>query len=223
MRRPDVIIDGQTHIWRVPMQPLYQWVREHAEKMPRYARGSLFEKVWRDLWYVRAYVHGGDYDDELAESVWFAVILRDLRNAPDVYPRMYVEAEWELAVEELERAVPPLNGEGLYDQLDQPPTFAYQFHGLSEERVMDVGSGESFAIFGWQMIARGRRPIGDVAMILSMQVNDLRVRDGLEPLQIATGRDPFLGIAGGLRNAGLLCTLDDGSPVTETARVSQPG
>lgn len=207
MRHPDYTIDGQTHVWHVPMDPLYKWVNEHREKMPRYARGELFERVWRDLWYVRAYVHGGDYDDEIAESVWFSVILRDLRRAPDNYPRMYREAEWDLTAEELERTVPPINGDGLYDQLDQPPTFVYQFHGLTEAEVMDVrwdktqGEPESFAVFGWEMIARGRRPDEQVSWSLSRLVNGIRERANREALSIDT-------------YTGMLSSLEDGSAVT---------
>lgn len=190
MRHPDVIIDGQTHIWHVPMKNVYQWVAERPDRVPReyeyvpgsLSRGESFKRIWKDLWYVRAYVSGGDYDDDVAESFWFAVSLRDIRNAPAEWPRLYPEAEWELCVEELRRHHPPLDGYGLLDPLDQPPTVLYQFHGLSEERVMDVGGGESFAIFGWQTIARGRRPVEEVTALLSYEVNDLRIRDGLEPL-----------------------------------------
>lgn len=215
MRDPDIVIDGQTRIYHVPIERLQEWARTHPERMHQASREQRFTRIWRDLWYLSVPISGGDIDDEIAERAWFAVSLRDLRQAPPEWPRFYREAEWELCAEEIDEE-PEVNGNGMYDQMDQPPTFLYQFHGLPESRVLDVGNGESFAIFGWQVLARGRRPIGEVCALLSMQVNALRMMDGLEGLKIASG-DPLLVALGEIPNAGLLCELDDGSPVTEMA------
>lgn len=213
MRHPDLSIDGSTHVWRVPMDRLTDWVAAHPEVIFQGSRDDRFPRLWRDLYYMRIMFHGGDYDDEVAESGWIAVSLRDLRQTPD-YPRAYREAEWEVRVEKLARVTPPVNGDGLYDTLPEPPLLVYHFHGLDEERILNVGDGNSFAVFGVEAFARGPRPEPVACYMLSLMVNALRERDGKEPLAITTG-DPLL-LQAGLEpsGTGLLAETDDGVPVT---------
>lgn len=210
MRHPDVEIDGTTRVWHVPMQPVKDWVAENPGNIPReyerdgFDRATMFALVWRDLWYMSLFTSGGDIDDEPANRTWLAVSLRDLRPLPH-YPRMYPEVNWELRVSELKREEPPVNGEALYTELGAMPWFIYQFHGLPERAVMNVGNGETFAIFGWQVCARGKRPIPEVMALLSLEVNKLRVEHGMPELVINRG-DPVLTEFSLDPRAGLLTT-----------------
>lgn len=211
MRHADVTIDNQTHVWHVPMDRLGDWVHRNPELVFMGSRGDWFDRLWRDLWYMSVPVSGGDYDDEMAERAWLAISLIDLRQARD-YPVMYVEAEWELRAQPITGTDPPVNGEALFDG-EGPPWFVYHFHGLPEEKVLDVGNGETFAIFGWQACARGKRPIGEVCTALSLQVNQMRGDLGLRPLEIGEG-DPLFSQFGIDPTAGLLIETEDGMPVT---------
>lgn len=214
MREPDEIIDGQTKLWHAPIERVHAWMDAHPDVTHPASRGGR----WRDLWYILLYVSGGDYDDDIADLRGFAVSLRDIRTAPPEWPRLYREAEWELCVEQVRRLDSELvNGDGLYDPADQPPELLYQFHGLPEATVMNVGGtlGESFATFGWQLLCRGRRPDGEMHTALSVAVNQLR--EGLQkpPLRIATG-DPNRAL--GESYTGLLCSVEDGSLTTPAIR-----
>lgn len=223
MRRPDVTIDAQTNVWHVPMDRLSVWVDEHPEVVFMGSRGERFKRLWRDLWYMSVPVSGGDYDDALAERAWLAICLIDLRGAAD-YPVMYREAEWELRAQPIEGTEPPVNGDGLFESVG-PPWFVYHFHGLPEETVLRVGRNErgepeSFAIFGWQALARGKRPIQEVCALLSLEVNAIRQGLGLRPLEIGEG-DPLFAQYGLDPTAGLLIETEDGTPTTRPFVVSR--
>ena len=210
MRQPDVqSVDGSFEGWRVPVDRVAEWVEEHPGLVHPATRAYPFAQVWRDLWYVHVYVSGGIIDDEIAKQRWVAISLRDLSAAPD-YPRLYQQAEWELLAEFTDGYEPPVNGDGLYDRSDdEAPLILYQFHGLPEERVLDVGDGQSFAVYGVELIADGARGDSENAHVLSRVVNALRVKDGLRELAIGEG-DPL----GGRVGSGMLIETDEGATVS---------
>lgn len=208
MRDPDIRTPGGAEVWRVPLGRVAEWVETHPERVHQASRGHLFSETWRDLWYCRIWLAGADISDEIAEQGWFAVSLRDIRHLPN-YPRLYLEAEWEVHAEIIARETPPINGDGLHDSLDKP-ILIYQFHGLPEEVVLDVrhdrsrpGPAEPFTQFAIELLVGGPGVSDqDIAFRLSRMVNELRVRDGRRPLDIAP-------------RAGLLIELEDGSTVSE--------
>ena len=201
MRTPDgQSANGSVRVWNVPVERLAQWVREHPEKMHQASR-DRFPETWRSLSYIAFWVSGGDLTDTLAQMRWAAVSLRDMRHADPAFPRLYREAEWEVVAEWC-ATDPPVNGDGLYEQEPLPPIVFYQFHGLPERVVMNVGDGVSFASYALDMLATGG--VGsdqETSHKLSAMVNLLREREGLRPLDVSP-------------RSGLLVELEDGSSVS---------
>lgn len=218
--------DGRLEGWLVPLEPVAEWVRSHPDRVHQASRDDRFLKVWRRLAYLRFWRHGDIIDDELGEVVWLALSLRDLREAPE-FPRMYLEAEWEI-VAELCDGEPPLNGEALYDQKPtDSPVLHYQFHGFPSAEspvdlewlfdVMLLGDGGQ-TVDGVRhagaagILASGDRPAYEDAVLLSHHLNALRVSRGLEPLVVGEGRQAQGLIDQGL--FGLLIELEDGGTIT---------
>lgn len=214
MREPDArAAGGSFEAWHVPIDRVARWVAEHEERVHQASRGLKFARTWRDLWYLRMYVSGGDIDDAFAVRRWAALSLRDLRVAPPEFPRIYLEAEWELFAEWIDDDPPPVNGDGLYEQRDEP-VLIYQFHGLPEKRVLNVTDDPSqplsFASYALELLALG--PGGEDwrnAVKLSALVNAVRDRDGLRPLAIGQG-NAITGDGG----TGLLVELESGASIS---------
>lgn len=220
--------DRRLEGWIVPLEPLAEWVKTHPERVHQASRDDRFLKVWRRLAYLKFWTHGDTIDDETGEAVWLALSLRDLREAPE-FPRLYLEAEWEI-VAELVAGEPPLNGEALYDQ--QPtdaPVLHYQFHGLPPardpvdlERLFDVmllgDAGRSPSGIRHSgaagILASGDRPPHEDTLLLSHHLNMLRISRDLEPLTIGEGKQAGALIDLGL--FGLLIELEDGATITPT-------
>jgi hypothetical protein len=213
MRNPDIHTHFGTDIWRVPIDRVAEWVRTHPERVHQASRGHLFAQTWRDLYYLRVSLSGGDIDDNPAQHGWIALSLRDIRSMPR-YPRVYQEAEWELFAEAIKREEPPVNGDGLYDSLDMP-LLIYQFHGLPETRIMDLGDGNTFAVYALELLARGPgRSDADMAFMLSTMVNAVRAMDGSRPLRIGIG-NPVGAEDGPMdMSACLLAETEDGAMTT---------
>jgi hypothetical protein len=218
--------DRRLEGWIAPLEPVERWVREHPDRVHRSSRAEQFAKVWRRLAYLRFWKHGDTFDDETGEVVWLALSLRDLREAPE-FPRMYLEAEWEI-VAELVDGDAPVNGEALYDQKPtDAPILHYQFHGLPPAQspvdleylfdVMLLGDGGQ-TVDGIRhagaagILASGDRPAHEDAVLLSHHLNVLRVSRGLEPLAVGEGRQARGLIDKGL--FGLLIELENGETIT---------
>lgn len=211
MRTPDYG-DTETGVaWRVPLDRVNDWVQSHPERVDQRSRGDRFLRVWKDLWYMLVWVSGGEYDDEIARRAWAAVILRDLRGAPDMY-RAYREAEWEVVVEPVAQVLPPVNGEALHDPGVSAPVLIYQFHGCPDVLNVD-GVGTTFAIYALDLLRNGLRPQHESCEILSRMVNELRRRNGLRPLRIADGSGA-VPVVGEHQWAGMLAETEEGLPVT---------
>lgn len=218
--------DGRLEGWIAPLERVDAWVRSHDDLVHEASKGERFLKVWRRLAYLRFQTHGSDIDDETAETVWLALSLRDLREAP-AFPRMYEEAEWDILAE-LVNGDAPINGEALYDQTPtDAPILHYQFHGLppakdpvDQERLFDEmllgragkapsGIRHSGAV---GILASGNRPAYEDCVLLSHNLNMLRILRGLEPLDVGEGRDAEALIDLGLY--GLLIELENGATIT---------
>lgn len=219
-------VDGTLEGWIAPLERVAEWVKTHDDLVGAASKGERFLKVWRRLAYLRFQTHGSDIDDETAETVWLALSLRDLREAPS-FPRLYAEAEWDILAELVDGDA-PVNGEALYDQkLTDKPILHYQFHGLppakdpvDQERLFDEmllgrsgkapsGIRHSGAV---GILASGNRPEHEDCVLLSHNLNMLRILRGLEPLDVGEGRTAEGLIDLGLY--GLLIELENGATIT---------
>ena len=218
--------DRKLEGWIAPLERVAAWVKTHDDLVHVASKGERFLKVWRRLAYLRFQTHGSDIDDDTAETVWLALSLRDLRQAPE-FPRMYAEAEWDILAE-LVNGDAPVNGEALYDQKPtDAPILHYQFHGLppaadpvDQERLFDemlLGSAgkapsgirHSGAV---GILASGNRPAHEDCVLLSHHLNMLRIARGLEPLDVGEGNSALPLIDLGLY--GLLIECEDGATIT---------
>lgn len=206
MRSPDAE-GAYGKAWLAPLDRVAEWVAGHPERMHQTSREQFFADVWKALWYVRL----NEQHDLGFRHVWYAVILRDLRNAPAELPRFYAEAEFEVVVWECKHGTPPLNGDGVFEQVpDHPPTLLYQFHGLSERQACALGHPDrpiSFAQYVVEAMLLGVVRGDDLTWShhLSQIVNGIR-EDGYgeparRPLEVAS-------------RTGLLIELEDESTIT---------
>lgn len=204
MRTPD-IQGALGEAWKAPLDRVNEWVIDHPERVHQASRGDLFAEQWRDVWYVRSY----EQQDLSLVKRWWAVVLRDLRGAPAEVPRFYAEAEWEVVIYGCGRGEPPVNGDGLFDWDEKPPLLVYQFHGLSDRQVLELGAGSERVTFAQYVVEAMLLGItkrdGQWAHHFSKLVNVIR-EDGFgeparRPLEIAP-------------RSGCLLELEDGSTVS---------
>lgn len=209
MRKPD-IAGPQGDAWKVPLDRLRVYVAAHEGDIHPASRGDAFDRQWRDVWYIRRLEQ---QDLEALVASWVAVVLQDIRTATTA-ERVYAEAEWDLTVFPCDPkyGAPSVHGDALFewDQAVAPPII-YQFHGLTDRQVLNLGNDPrkpvTFAQYIVEAICQGavRRDDETWAHRLSAIVNGIR--------EVGYGDPPRrpLAVAG---RTGFIIELEDESTVT---------